>query len=184
VKPNDDPKLQADPFVTPEPVASVGDSPFETLSRRPLGQSNSVPLLAPSVGCLHGFDLLDRPLVGALKAAPGGVYAARSTVALKQAMLGREVLVVFEDGLVDRPVIVGVIESQALRDESVAAAPGVSLRVDGERHCVEAEREIVLKCGEASITLTRAGKVIIRGSYILSRSTGYNKIKGAAIDIN
>jgi hypothetical protein len=49
---------------------------------------------------------------------------------------------------------------------------------------IEAEREIILKCGEASITLTRAGKVIIRGNYILSRSTGYNKIKGAAIDIN
>jgi hypothetical protein len=47
-----------------------------------------------------------------------------------------------------------------------------------------AEREMVLRCGEASITLTRAGKVIIKGAYIVSRSTGYNKIKGAAVDIN
>ena len=47
-----------------------------------------------------------------------------------------------------------------------------------------AEREIVLKCGEASITLTRAGKVLIKGTYVLSRSSGYNKIKGAAVDIN
>jgi len=42
----------------------------------------------------------------------------------------------------------------------------------------------VLRCGDASITLTRAGKVVIQGNYILSRSSGYNKIKGAAIDIN
>ena len=49
---------------------------------------------------------------------------------------------------------------------------------------IEADREVVLRCGDASITLTRAGKVIIKGSYILSRSSGYNKIKGAAIDLN
>jgi hypothetical protein len=49
---------------------------------------------------------------------------------------------------------------------------------------VSAEREIVLRCGDASITLTRAGKVIIKGRYVVSRSTGYNKIKGATVDIN
>jgi hypothetical protein len=43
---------------------------------------------------------------------------------------------------------------------------------------------VVLRCGDASITLTQAGKVIIRGNYIVSRSSGYNKIKGAAVDIN
>ena len=58
------------------------------------------------------------------------------------------------------------------------------MTVDGDRHVIEADREVVLRCGDASITLTRAGKVIIKGSYILSRSTGYHKIKGAAIDLN
>ena len=47
-----------------------------------------------------------------------------------------------------------------------------------------AGREIVLRCGEASITLTRAGKVLIRGTYILTRSSGANRIKGAAVEIN
>ena len=45
-------------------------------------------------------------------------------------------------------------------------------------------RQDAARCGDASITLTRAGKVIIKGNYILSRSSGYNKIKGAAVDIN
>ena len=49
---------------------------------------------------------------------------------------------------------------------------------------MDAEREIVLRCGDSSITLTRAGKVIIKGKYILNRSSGYNKIKGAAVEIN
>jgi len=60
----------------------------------------------------------------------------------------------------------------------------VSAQVDDQRVELTAEREIVLRCGDASITLTRAGKVIIKGAYILSRSSGYNKIKGAAVDIN
>ena len=37
---------------------------------------------------------------------------------------------------------------------------------------------------EASITLTRAGKVLIQGSYVSSRSTGVNRIKGGSVQLN
>ena len=47
-----------------------------------------------------------------------------------------------------------------------------------------AEHEIVLRCGKASLTLTRAGKVLIRGTYLLSRSSGVNRIKGGSVQIN
>ncbi|TIP53764.1 MAG: DUF2345 domain-containing protein, partial [Mesorhizobium sp.] len=53
-----------------------------------------------------------------------------------------------------------------------------------ERLDLSAEREIVLRCGKASITLTRTGKIILRGTYILSRSSGPNKIKGGSIQLN
>jgi hypothetical protein len=46
------------------------------------------------------------------------------------------------------------------------------------RHVIEAEREVVLRCGDASITLTRAGQVIIQGSYIVSRSSGSQQDQG------
>lgn len=142
---------------------------------------------APAVGRLLGFDLLDQPLVAKLKACPGQVLVARSTMPLRQAMIGREVLVVFDGGDTQAPVIVGMLEPQVLREQPAAvepAEPGVTVQADGERHVITAEREIVLRCGDASITLTRAGRVIIKGRHILSRSAGYNKIKGAAIDIN
>ncbi len=58
------------------------------------------------------------------------------------------------------------------------------MRVDGDRYLIRAEREIVLQCGDSSITLTRAGKVLIKGNYVVSYSTGYNRIKGATVDIN
>ena len=58
------------------------------------------------------------------------------------------------------------------------------IKADGERIVLSAEKEIVLQCGEASITLTRAGKIIIRGAYVSSRSTGVNRIQGGSVEIN
>jgi hypothetical protein len=42
----------------------------------------------------------------------------------------------------------------------------------------------VFRFGQASITLTRAGKVLIRGAYLLSRSSGVNLITGGSVEIN
>jgi hypothetical protein len=63
-------------------------------------------------------------------------------------------------------------------------APEADETVLPDRLVLEAQREIVLKCGDASITLTRAGKIILRGTYVLSRSSGVNKIKGGSVQIN
>jgi hypothetical protein len=49
---------------------------------------------------------------------------------------------------------------------------------------VSAKERLVLRCGKASVTLTRAGKVIIEGSYVVSRSTGVNRIKGGSVQLN
>lgn len=64
------------------------------------------------------------------------------------------------------------------------AAPERVLERNGERLVFEAEQEIVLKCGRASITLTRAGKILIRGAYLLARSSGVNRIQGGSVQIN
>lgn len=56
--------------------------------------------------------------------------------------------------------------------------------VDGERILFEARKEIVLQCGKGSITLRADGKVVIKGTDLVSRSKGMNKIKGAAVRIN
>jgi hypothetical protein len=78
----------------------------------------------------------------------------------------------------------GVVGSKLVSSTDSDAQPLISVDADEDRYVISAEREIVLKCGDSSITLTRAGKVIIKGNYILSRSSGYNKVKGAAVDIN
>lgn len=110
----------------------------------------------------------------------GGI-AAHTGVPLSPAKIGHEVILAFADGDPEQPVILSLLlDTEANR---VQPSP-LDIQVDGVRLLVTAQREIVLRCGEASITLTSAGKVLIKGTYVLSRSAGYNKIKGAAVGIN
>ncbi|AZD67785.1 hypothetical protein SAMN04489802_2624 [Pseudomonas chlororaphis] len=104
---------------------------------------------------------------------------ARCTALLGPADIGGQVALMFEGGDPACPLVIGRLLGADAPPEPVA-----SVRLD--EHCLElsAEREIVLRCGKASITLTRAGKVIIQGAYLSSRSSGVNRIKGGSVQIN
>jgi hypothetical protein len=103
----------------------------------------------------------------------------------------QQVVLLFEHGERARPIIVGFIEAVPAPAQPVAVGPALSDRpaiveadVDGKRVRVTAQDEIVLQCGSASVTLRRNGRVIIRGTYIESRSDGTNRIKGGQVQIN
>lgn len=106
----------------------------------------------------------------------------RSAVSVTSADVGREVLVAFEAGETREPFIVGLLWEQGQAPKTQAEP--IKVKVDGEQVVIEGKKEIVLKCGKASITLTRAGKVLIRGAYLLSRSSGVNRIKGGSVQVN
>ncbi|MCP4117537.1 MAG: DUF2345 domain-containing protein [Desulfobacteraceae bacterium] len=104
-----------------------------------------------------------------------------------------EVLLVFENNNPERPVIVDILCSGLEEGNSNANTPEEirldrekpeEVEVDGRKITFTAKEEIVLRCGKSSITLTKAGKVIIRGAYLLNRSSGVNKIKGGSVQIN
>ena len=59
-----------------------------------------------------------------------------------------------------------------------------SLHVDGKKVNLQAQNEIVLQCGKSSLSLSRNGKVTIKGTNITTRSSGANKIKGANVQVN
>ncbi|MCO3056629.1 hypothetical protein FA246_10035 [Pseudomonas aeruginosa] len=113
---------------------------------------------------------LDGVVIGILLDVPDA-----ATTQLGRADIGAQVALMFVAGDPRQPLLIGRI--QRLPQEA-------SAQLDGERLEFSAEREIVLRCGKASITLTRAGKVIIRGAYLSSRSTGVNRIKGGSVQIN
>jgi len=105
--------------------------------------------------------------------------AATTTTVLAREDIGTQVALMFVGGDPSRPLVIGRIQ----RLPEVRQAPAVA-HIDGERLESSAEREIVLRCGKASITLTREGKVLIKGAYLSSRSSGVNRIKGGSVQIN
>ena len=107
---------------------------------------------------------------------------ARSVVDLNAAHIGKAVTLVFENGDAALPIVVGVLRTAAALP--LDASGRIEVDVDGKRMVVQASEQLVLRCGKASITLTRAGKILIDGSYVLSRSTGMNRLKGGSVQIN
>lgn len=127
-------------------------------------------------GILSGLSPQGEPIVDFCgNPAPHGV-AALSTVRVTHDDIGREAVLFFEDGDPGRPLLIGLVQTPGADTRSV--------KMDGQTLTLTAENEISFRCGEASITLTRAGKVLIKGSYLLSRSTGPNRIKGGSVQLN
>lgn len=103
--------------------------------------------------------------------------------------VGREVLLAFENNDPRHPIIIDTLHSfidEITEEPSSVLEPGKAeeVTIDGKRITFDARDEIVIKCGKASITLTKAGKVLIRGDYVDSRSSGLNRITGGSVQIN
>ena len=118
---------------------------------------------------------------------------ARATVPFSARDVGAEVALIFERGDPARPIAMGRLlrpaEFAEPEEEDVALPPAAAptVQVDGQEEDVlqiTGREQIVLRCGKASITLTRDGKVLIRGAYVSSRATGANRIKGGSIHLN
>ena len=100
-----------------------------------------------------------------------------------------QVLLVFENDDPKFPIIIDTVFN--LIDEISEQDPvafkmneAKDVFIDGRRISFDAKEQIVLRSGKSSITLTKAGKVIIRGAYLLNRSSGVNRIKGGSVQIN
>ena len=163
--------------------------------------------LAPGevvIGEIDGLSASGEPLVNFPQNASRQPIAAMSTVAINAEHEGRQVALLFTAGDFNQPLIIGLIHSPLLdlideyeatstrlddRDASTDSRledsdKAIEASADGKKVVIEGHDEVVLKCGEASITLTKAGKIIIRGKYLLNRSTGVNRILGGSVQIN
>ncbi len=156
---------------------------------KPSRRNNVVQLLANrarqgtesprvAMGWLAGIEE-DGTLLVRLKGDSQSTYAARTTVALDASHVGREVTLLLEDGET-MPLITGFI----LVKPEQRSSGSLPVKLDGERVVLTADREIVLRCGEASITLTRDGKVVVKGANLVQTATGLNRIRGASVQIN
>lgn len=168
------------------------------------GKSNGMSPGEIIIGTLTGLDKQGRALVDFAGNVSKLPMPAITTVALGQQHSGRQVALLFDQGNPEKPVIMGLIHSplqelienfeitatdessteMKANDDKHVANKMNDVYLDGERLVLEGKKEIVLKCGDSSITLTKAGKILIRGKYLLNRSTGVNRILGGSVQIN
>jgi Domain of unknown function (DUF6484) len=135
------------------------------------------------VGELLGIRDNCTPLVSYPKQPRTAAIAARTIVDLRAVHVGRQVVLIFEDGDPERPIVIGAL--RASDNVPFETRPGqIDVESDGARLIVSAKDELVLRCGDASITLTKEGKVLVQGRYVSSRSSGVNRIKGGTVEIN
>jgi hypothetical protein len=124
----------------------------------------------------RGEPWVDVPSEG-LEAVP-----ARSTVPLTEEHVGREALVTFLDRSLEHPVVIGVL--RRADDPDPGRKSRLDAIVDGQRIVLSGEKEIVLRCGKASIALSADGTVVIKGARLLAAASGVHRIKGGSVEIN
>jgi uncharacterized protein DUF6484 len=165
---------------------ALEEAPPESAARRePRGRCEAfAPIAGVRIGVLIGMkDESRTPLVLYPGQPDSAAMTARATLDLHGAHIGREVVLMFEEGDPRRPIILGCLPQKEGWPQ--ADGPGeVEVDADGERLLVTAREQLVLRCGKASITLTSAGKVLIQGTYLSSRSSGVNRIKGGSVQLN
>jgi len=103
---------------------------------------------------------------------------ARSIAALTGDDISKEVALLFEDGDIERPLIVGrIVEPARVEDEP-------SIIRDGELVKVTADEKLELRCGKASIVMKKTGHITIRGTYLTSHASASNRIRGGSVNLN
>lgn len=135
------------------------------------------------IGRICAIDALGRARVDYVGNTLGPLVA-RTCVSAANA--DAAVLLSFENEDPALPVIVGLVKDELVSPDGhhVLQAKVDDVLVDGKRITLEGKEEVVLRCGQCSITLTKEGRVVIKGIEIVSRASRTNKIKGGSVNIN
>lgn len=129
------------------------------------------------IGVFLGFDR-GAPLVVFPGNPSDTAVAARSLAELNVDIVGSEVALLFEDGDLGRPLIVGRIVEPARKQR----LPQIVR--DGEMVRIVAEERLELRCGKATIIMEKDGHITIRGTYVTSHASAANRIRGGSVNLN
>lgn len=143
------------------------------------------------LGTLVDIDEKGLPCVRVAYNGASQHLVATPAVRVTRESLGRQTVIMFAGGTIQAPMLLGFVHSPLdMALEEVSGEPEressepMEVEVDGEKTVIEGKQQIVLRCGAASITLTKSGKIVLRGEHLVSRSSGVNRILGASIQMN
>ncbi len=143
----------------------------------------------PTRGKIVGWEP-GKGILVELGAAPTEIVIAATIVQLTEqelnqaAMERRSVLVMFEDGDRRKPVVVGLLAPVPAPARPSQSGSSGEQALTGETIIVRGRDAIELRCGDASITLRSDGRILIRGTNVLSRATEQNRVAGGSVHFN
>lgn len=70
------------------------------------------------------------------------------------------------------------------KEQNASSIQDLIVSVDDDKVELTGKDEITLRCGESSLTLTKSGRILLRGKYIVSRASGTNRILGGSVQVN
>ena len=156
-----------------EPFTQLVDAAADSVVRAEVvhvNEDGSVLVTCPAV--VNGDMLCDRLYTGP---EPPALTPGDSVLCFASAALGERWVVMGRVGssaAKPRPAI----PEQATADAADPMPPDVLL--------LEATRELTLRVGDGSITIRADGKILIKGTDLVSHAKRMNRIKGGAVSIN
>jgi Domain of unknown function (DUF6484) len=163
-------------------------APISTLTKDTCGAGPAdPPVTRPAevvIGRIVGIGAGGAPLVDFPENPACSPIPTLATACYDVESTGRDVALMFISGDPTRPLAIGLVRHPAEANAASECAP--ASRPNQPPDCItfSAAREIVLQCGRAKIVLTQAGKLLLRGAYVSSRSSGMQRITGASVHIN
>ena len=102
-------------------------------------------------------------------------------------LLGREVLVIFENEDPDLPIVVDLMHDPSGLSQALSSSPeqdATEVEMNGKTVVLKADERLELRVGKSSIVIDANGKITTRSKHLLNRASGPIRIKGGHVDIN
>ena len=106
---------------------------------------------------------------------------AQTVCDISKLKIGDQCALMFQSGAPNSPVILGVLQQPVI---TLGSPDPISFEQSDDKIEIRSESEINLHCGEAHFRMTAGGLIEMRGSKVVSHSTGLNRIRGASVKLN
>ena len=135
------------------------------------------PATAPSIELVRVISISgERAWVRAALTDDSALKLALASFALDETCIDRMAALMHVGG---QPVLLGLVRGWVDPIQLHEPVPATSLD-----RVIEAESSLTLRCGEASLSLSSDGHLVLRGKSVSSYARGTQRLRGAVVEIN